>query len=147
YTAESGQLLRLLESKNPIGIAAALALRRLAAPATADAILKWVQNGTEQTREELSKSEEAAGAQIAKISVTLQQLDHLIETLGILHHQPAIPLLEKYLPLPPPVDKRKPAYNAIWQDNLREAAIWSLGHIFAAAAHADGVATLQKVLK
>ena len=44
-------------------------------------------------------------------------------------------MLKAYLPVPPPDDsplRGEFPFNAIWQHQLREAAFWSLGQIYAA---------------
>jgi hypothetical protein len=73
-----------------------------------------------------------------------QDLDYLIEALGLLHHRPAVPVLKKYLPRPP----LRPPFlgNPIWQNNLRTAAFWSLGHIYEDDPQADLVAVFQDTL-
>jgi HEAT repeat protein len=126
------RLLQLLgDNAQEVRVAAAWALRRLALPATAATILKWVQAETSKTRQ--LPPEEEAGPSL------FGDLEQLIETLGVLRYRPAAPVLKKYLP-PPPVPLPNPATagaNPVWQPDLRAAAFWSLGRIYAADPQPD----------
>jgi HEAT repeat protein len=122
----AARLLQLLDDDAArVRVAAAWALRRLAVPATASALLERVRKETDRVRS-------PAPAEPA-LDETFRVLEHLIEALGVLHFQPASPLLKKYLP-PPPMPPPPGVVNPLWQPQLRTAAIWALGHIHAADA-------------
>jgi HEAT repeat protein len=141
YKPAADRLLQLLDARAPeVRVAAAWALRRLAVPATAAAILERVQVETGRARK-LPSEDEANGSLFG-------DLEHLIETLGVLRYRPAAPVLKKYLP-PPPVPLPNPAVvgmNPVWQPDLRAAAFWSLGRIYAADPQPDLAATLGERL-
>jgi HEAT repeat protein len=125
----AGRLLQLLDDRaGEVRVAAAWALRRLAVPATADAILGRVRAETGRVRKEDFFGEEP------RVGL-FQDLEYLIEALGVLRYRPAAGVLKKYLP-PPPF---RPPFsgNPVWQNDLRAAAFWSLGHIYADDPQAD----------
>jgi HEAT repeat protein len=132
------QLVQLLDSGAfEVRVAAAWALRRLAVPATAAAILKRVEVETARVRQDNPFQEEP------RLGL-FQDLENLIEALGVLHYRPAHEVLKKYLP-PPPL--RPPfIWNPIWQNNLRAAAFWSLGHIYADDPQAELAAYFRDCL-
>src|SRR5262249_7027618 len=110
---------------------------------TAPGILKKIAYETKKSQSPLPAEEQAE--YIAGIGYTHQQLEHLIEALGVLRYRPAAPLLKRYLPDPPEGRCSFP-HRAVWQHNLRAAAVWSLGHLFAADVQAEWVNALRDVL-
>jgi HEAT repeat protein len=107
-----------------VRVASAWALRRLAAPSTADRVLERVRELTEGKPRPIPDWPDEVGP--------YDDLEHLIEALGVMRHRAADGVLRKYLPRPPiPLPKGAP--KAQWLPNLRTAAIWALGRI-----HADG---------
>jgi len=141
------RLLELLERRDPVGVAAAWALRRLAAPSTAAGILHKLEHETTKSETPLSGKE--AAAYFAGNPYMHEQLEHLIEALGVLRYRPAAPLLKRYLPDPPDLTTRRRArfpHRAVWQHSLRGAAAWSIGYIFAGDPKAGDVHSLREVL-
>jgi HEAT repeat protein len=147
FQPAADRLLQLLDDKAPeVSVPAAWALRRLAVPSTADAILARVRVQVDRGRRPLPpKPAPDPGAS----AVAARQLEHLIEALGVLRHRPAAPLLAEFLPPPPPPLARiRPGFSAnmLWQNEMREAAIWSLGHIYAGEPVAGLAAPLKQCL-
>jgi HEAT repeat protein len=147
----SDRLVQLLHSHaGEVRVAAAWALRRLAVPATAAAILEKVQAATNEGRRPMPRTEGETMGETIPRDVTFHEAGHLIEALGVMRYRPAVPLLKEYLPLPPPPlvqgMSRLPA-NLVWQNTLRAAAVWSLGQIYAGDPQADMTATLRQRLE
>lgn len=138
----ANRLLKLLGHDDPeVRVPAAWALRRIALPSTAAALLERVRLDTDRPRSPAQRPVLPAEAAIAD---HYEHLEHLIEALGVLEYRPAQATLRRYLPMPPM--PRPPGDNPLWHARLRTAAVWSLGRIGAADAPADLVAALQKRL-
>jgi HEAT repeat protein len=106
----TGRLVELLEFERPeVFVAAAWGLRRLAVPATLEAMFDKARRETEKI--------EAAGSLDSGRS---DQLCQLIEAFGQMKYAPSDPLLRRYIP------KRSP-----FGEPARAAAIWTLGHLHA----------------
>jgi HEAT repeat protein len=104
----AGQLLSLLEADRvEVHTTAAWGLSRLAVATTAEPICEVFQQKTDRG---------LAGGQLK--DGTYVQLSHLAQALGRLKHQPADPVLRKYIP------KR-----SVLDPNTRAAALWALGHL------------------
>jgi HEAT repeat protein len=119
--------------------AASWALRCLAAPSTADAILQHLQVETGKLH----------GLRSDEIDIEVcADLEHLIEALGVMKHRPATALLMKYLPPPPPViPPELEGSKPVWLPHLRSAAIWSLGQIHATTPGKEVISGLQSRLR
>ena len=138
-------LVKMLGYADPeVRSAAAWGLRRLAVPATAAAILETARTDTDKPRAPPRRAL-LPGADSSEEGLDPHgHLGHLLEALGVMRHRPALPLLSRYLPMPPM--PRPPGDNPLWRPELRAAAIWSLGLIGEAAPPPDLVATLRKRL-
>jgi HEAT repeat protein len=148
YQPAAGRLVQLLDEASPVGVAAAWALRRVAVPETAAPMALWALKATRMSQTVPLDQEGAAF--VAHVRVVHQQLNHLIEALGVLRYRPAVDGLRAYLPVPPheSLRNRSPlAYRAVWQHNLRAAAAWSLGQILTGSPHQDVVDELRKALE
>jgi HEAT repeat protein len=126
--AADGLVRLLAHERAEVRVAAAWALRRLAVPATAGPILERVKAVTGKAHP-LVISESGAVR-------LFRDVEHLIEALGVMRYRPAVPVLTKYLPVPP-TPPPPGVVNAEWVPPLRAAAIWSLGRIHAAEAPPD----------
>jgi len=106
----AGRLVELLDFQRPeVFITAAWALRKLAVPATLDAMFDKACRETKRT-----EASHWAPADVC------QQLCQLIEAFGEMTYTPAEPLLRKHIPK-----------DAPYAAEVRAAAIWSLGHLYA----------------
>jgi HEAT repeat protein len=145
YEPAAGRLLELLDDRYPeVAVPAAWALRRLTVPATADALLKRVQTGIDRFGNPPAVNPSPPAARTHASS--RQQLVHLIEALGLMRHRPAAPLFRKFLPVPPPLSGGVHSRNPFWNDDLRSAALWALGHIYAGDPPADLAALFRERL-
>jgi HEAT repeat protein len=147
HEAAVDRLIPLLENRTAeVGVTAAWALRRLAVPSSATAIQKWVAEQINKNPQSLSAAEKAA--YLEAFPTTVRQLDHLIEALGVLKHEPAAPLLKQFLGKIPPAPKKKgnDPDPITWQPSLREAAAWSMGRIFADSPRPEWSKLLHGVL-
>jgi HEAT repeat protein len=132
------RLLQLLDDRAAeVRVAAAWALRRLAVPTTAAAILERVQVLTDKTPEGPVEDEPRVGM--------FEDLGHLIEALGALRYRPAAPILKKYLPPPPRPLPMK--ITPVYFNDMRAAAFWSLGRIYAEDPQPDLVADFRASLE
>lgn len=141
------RLVELLEHPHPkVFVTAAWALRRLAVPQTASAILAKAQREVEISLIRLPLN---AAVDWERINGIYQQLGHLIEALVVLKHAPAEPLLRTFLPNPPEpvVPPVEIILDAVFQPELRSRAIWGLGHLHADAPEQDLVSRLHDLLE
>ncbi|MDZ4684357.1 MAG: phycocyanin alpha phycocyanobilin lyase [Planctomycetaceae bacterium] len=105
----ASRLVALLESPRPeVMIATAWGLRRLAIPETMPALLDKAQRQAVVQLEHSSQNPTAVDRQVA----------HLFEALGLMKHEPTLPLLKQYVPK-----------NYELGELSRGAAVWSLGMI------------------
>ena len=106
----AGRLVELLEFERPeVFITAAWGLRRLAVPATLDAMFDKARRETEKT-----KASSWASTDVCR------QLCQLMEAFGQMEYMPAVPLLREHI-----------SKNSPYASEVRAAAIWSLGHLYA----------------
>jgi HEAT repeat protein len=137
--AAAPRLVQLIaDDSRQVRVAAAWALRRLALPASAPAIQDRARAETGRLRRQFRRNE--------SLDQAMADLEHLLEALGTLRYEPAIPLLRQYLPPPPSRPDLTRGYNPVWHNGLRAAAAWSLGHLAAAHAEPGVVAELRKLL-
>ncbi len=145
YESAAQRLVQLLQHEDPeVRVSTAWALRRLAVPATAAAILERAQIDTEKPPTPPVRIALPTAEGADPVVDHLSHLEHLIEALGVLRYRPAIPFLSRFLPMPPL--PRPPGDNPLWRSELRATAVWSLGQIGEALPPADVVATLRKRL-
>ncbi len=123
----------LLASPVPrVSITAGWALRRLAVPETAPAMLQRVRKETEASLARSKKKESIDAQQFNEIC---EQLHHLIEGLGVMRYRPAAALLADYLPKPPLVlDPLNVPQETVREANVRAGAVWALGQIYERSA-------------
>jgi hypothetical protein len=139
YEPAAARLLQLLDNRHfQVNVPTAWALRRLAVPATAAPILKRVQATVDVMLNAMSRNP-APMPPGTPAALSIAQMEHLLEALGVMRHLPAAPLLRQFLPIPPPPGPGP--ISPFWVPEMRAAAIWSLGHIYAAEPPAD-LATL-----
>jgi len=121
YKAAADRLVALLEFDRPeVLVTAAWALRRLAVPATLDAMFARATRQSDLMRTAIP----ATGV--------WEQMSQLFEAFGQMQYEPSAGLLRKYVPK-----------NAPFPLENREAAVWALGHIYAGRPQADLVKSLS----
>jgi HEAT repeat protein len=118
----ANRLVQLIDHPRPeVFVAAAWGLRRMAVPSTLAPMLR--------------RAERVYAVQ--KVVQGIPDLDrqsrHLSEAMGLMHYAEAVPLLQKYIPK-----------ILLFDDGVRAAAIWALGHIFAGNPRPDIVEALEQ---
>ncbi len=144
------RLVELLEFEDSkVYVTAAWALCRLQVPATADAMFDKVRRETEATLALAAKLKEAyakdpmAFVEIPPLRHKYDQLSHLIQGLGLLRYSKADALFRLYLPKPPmPALTDPPVVEKTKQAELRAAAVWAFGHIYANSKPTEGLTTI-----
>lgn len=146
------RLLQLLESPVPeVYIAAAWALCRLAAPATAEPIFALIRRETEEIGVLAREFERGFDAQsealtpIPRFNNRYERLNHLIQALGRMRYTAADSFLRGFLPKPRLRGPLEPPDFAVpSQPPLRAAAIWTLGHLHAGKTEAQLAVLLRQ---
>ena len=106
YKPAANRLVELLESPRPeVMVAAAWALRKVAAPETIPALIDKASRQTEHRKHETTPGLD-------------EQVAHLFEGLGVLKAMDAAPVMRQYIP--------KEHYIG---DHSRGAAIWAIGRL------------------
>lgn len=141
------RLVELLEHpQSQVFVTAAWALRRLAVPQTAPAMLAKAQREVDTSLIRLPLD---APVDWERTHGIYHQLGHLIEALVVLRHAPAEPLLRTFLPNPPEpvVPPVEIILDAVFQPELRSRAIWGLGHLHTDSPEDELVGRLHELLK
>ena len=133
------RLVELLEYEEPkLYVTAAWALRKLAVPSTAPAVLDRLRRETARTvgiMAELDRQhaeDPNARLEFPRLSKTYDQLDQLIQSVAALRYGEAEPLLLTYVPKPRlRGEMEPPAVDAPSQPDLRASALWALGYLHA----------------
>lgn len=134
HEAVAGQLVELLESEvPPVAVGSAWALRKLAVPETAEAILAKIRAEADRTLaldKELWRTWSQRPPPVVDYDDLLtayRQLEQLIQALGAMRMESSRPLLESFLPTPLARGVGSPpAVAAIYNGRSRAAAIWAL---------------------
>jgi HEAT repeat protein len=141
------RLVELLEHpKSRVFITAAWALRKVAVPETAAAILAKIERETTASIALQAQFDEYAAKQIqlpdySRMPLIYDQLAHLIEALGVLNYRAALPTFKRYFPKPPLVGVTDPPpVSTLRQYALRAAIVDALGRMYADDAPEDLVA-------
>ena len=144
----------LLEiNEREVHIYAAWALRCLAVPATAGPIFDKIKYETDRTlaiTQALDK-QYAENPELPFVVPPLRdiydQVNHLIQALGMIRYPQADPLLRRFLPKPRRRSELEPpAVDTTSQPRLRGAAVWALGHLYADQPKEDVTALLRERL-
>jgi len=141
------RLVELLEHQHPaVFVTAAWALRRVAVPETAPALLDKAQR---EINISLIRLPLSAPVDWERTDGIYHQLGHLIEALVVLRHEPAEPLLRTFLPNPPEpvVPPVEIILDAVFRPELRTRAIWGLGHLHAELPEDELVHRFQELLE
>lgn len=122
-----------------VSIAAGWALSRLALPETGPAILALVERQFRETDEAARELNADPGTfDVPDFTSMYLQHEHLLIALCKMQHEPAAPLLQKYLPKPPLLKDTDPPYVETYrQQQLRAAAIWALGKFYGKEASVE----------
>ena len=116
---------------NPVNVAAAWALRRLAVPATAEGIAKKLGREMDWTKafNDALIQGKPPGA-LPPSQATYDVAEQLIQAVGVLRYRPFDARLREFLPLVSRM-AQIPRLSLVMQDRLRGTAAWALGHLYA----------------
>lgn len=147
------RLVELLNFDHPkVSITSAWALRRLAVPETGDAIFSQIQKHTKETKEYDDHLWEVwftnpPRIDFDKLRGTYDQVEHLMQALGVLDYHAGESLLATYFPKPPQRGLTDPpAVAAVYQEPIRAAAVWATARMYTDQPDGTPVATLTGML-
>ncbi|NIL95874.1 MAG: hypothetical protein GTO53_01325 [Planctomycetales bacterium] len=126
------RLLKLLDAKDPpLRVVAAWSLRKLAVPATAEAIQKKIRQAIQVTNA-LAKQYQRGPPYDVSDHTLPAQVAHLLEALGEIQDRSARLLFAEFLPRPPEPDPfGPPVVQVVRLPQPRAAALWALAACYA----------------
>ncbi|MCC6492718.1 MAG: HEAT repeat domain-containing protein [Pirellulales bacterium] len=141
YEKAAPRALELLDAhESAVSIAAAWTLERLAAEDVEEQILSRLvlesDRSTELANRKTPQSGETPLAEPAGLTAAYSRAEHLIIALGRMRCEPAVDLLQRFLPKPNWQPGDPPLVELVKQPRLRAAAVWALGMIYADQATA-----------
>ncbi|MDH3719254.1 MAG: hypothetical protein OES79_14135, partial [Planctomycetota bacterium] len=112
-------------------VLAAWSLRKLAVPATAEAIREKLRREIDATNAMAERNSRGPCCELRDVAL-YDQLTHLLEALGRIRDRSATPLLSEFLPRPPELDPFGPPRVEVVRFPLpRAAALWALALCYA----------------